>query len=82
MDEHYLKTTTQDKNEYIIAKKYQHKEDWDEYKNLKWKSNGIMHQQHKQYLSNLIDSQDNSNNLKHFRIMLKVSAITMLESGH
>ena len=50
---------------YNCAKK-QRKEDWDEYKSLKWQSKGILHQQQKQYLSNLIDSQDNSKNLKRF----------------
>ena len=47
---------------YNHAKKY--KENWDEYKSLKWQSKSIVHRQCKQYLSNLIDWQDNSNNLK------------------
>ena len=33
---------------------------------MKQQSKGLLYQQHKQYLSNLIDSQDNSNNLKCF----------------
>ena len=33
---------------------------------LKWQPKGLMYQKHKQYLSNLIDSQDNSNNVKRF----------------
>ena len=37
---------------YNRAKKYQHKEDWNEYKNLKQESKGLMYHQHKQYLSN------------------------------
>ena len=51
---------------YNRAKKYQRKEDWNEYKNLKQQSKGLMYHQHKQYLSNLIDSNDNNKNLKRF----------------
>ena len=40
---------------YNHAKKYQHKEDWNEYKNLK-PYKGLMY--HQQYLSNLIASND------------------------
>ena len=51
---------------YNHAKKYQRKEDWNEYKNLKQQSKGVMYHQHKQYLSNLIDSNDNNKSLKRF----------------
>ena len=51
---------------YNRAKKYHRKEDWDAYKSLKQQCKGILHQQHKQYVSNLLDSQGNSNNIKCF----------------
>ena len=54
------------KQTYNCAKNYQCKEGWNKYRSLKQQSKGLIYQQHKQYLSNLIDSQDNSNNLKGF----------------
>ena len=48
---------------YNRAKKYQRAKDWDEYKRLQYQSKSIMRQQHKRYLSNLINPQ---NNLKCF----------------
>ena len=36
---------------YNRAKKYQHKQDWNEYKNLKQQSKGLVYHQHKQYLT-------------------------------
>ena len=55
----------------MLRNTYQRKEDWDEYKSLKQQCKGILHQQHKQYVSNLLDSQDNSNNMKCFWYYIK-----------
>ena len=66
---------------YNRAKKYQHKEDWDEYKGLEWQSKGIVHRQHKQYLSNLIDWQDNINNLKCYWYCVKGKCRDNVEIG-
>ena len=62
---------------YNHAKKYQHKEDWNEYKNLK-PYKGLMY--HQQYLSNLISSNDNKN-LKGFWHYMKCKRQDNVEIG-
>ena len=51
---------------YNRAKKYQRSEDWDEYKRLKHQTKHVTRQQHRQYLSNIVNPYNGDNNMKCF----------------
>ena len=51
---------------YNRAKKYKHPEDWDEYKSLQHQTRSITRQQHRQYLSNIVNPENGDNKMKRF----------------
>ena len=51
---------------YKRAKKYKRPEDWDEYKSLQHQTRSITRQQHRQYLSNIVNPENGDNKMKRF----------------
>ena len=51
---------------YNRAKKYQHPEDWDEYKSLQHQTKSIIRQRHQQYLSSIVNPDNGDNKMKRF----------------
>ena len=51
---------------YNCAEKYKRPEDWEEYKSLQHQTKSIAHQQHRQYLCNIINPDNGDNKMKCF----------------